>query len=347
MLQGLVDVVVSGILNIVLLDSAAKIDCCYYLQFPDYLYSKQSLHNLPECADGFQRVVIVSDTHECHWRLPQLPQCHTLIHCGDILMTSKYFSYPLARRKLEDFNNWLKSCPADQRIVIAGNHDHFMEFLGKDEVQSILTGGAYLVNECANLNNLTAWATPLSVGRSPNKAFQSKDFRKHTMLSKPTEVDILITHGQCEELTSSIKHKIHIWGHSHNSYGIRYPGDSLLIQKSPVPVTTLSICVPIMNGRFQMRNLPVVTDLPKSSEELHSIPTAEQVREHAFTYVPSTSSKLVGNLRGMMPSNYAAIKRRKPEARALTSPQEGFFYRLLKTKVVPLNEVAAAEKYAH
>jgi hypothetical protein len=186
--------------------------------------------------------------------------------------------------KLQHFNDWLGKCPAKERIVIGGNHDTYMEKIGADGVQSILTNAKYFVNNTFSIGNLRAWATPLSHGRSPNRAFQSSVFRESTIESAPGEVDILITHGYCKDLVHRVKHKVHIWGHSHNSYGVRYPGDQLKVKGQAVSVNSLSICAPLMNGRFRMRNLPIVIDLPISNKGLESIPTAEQVQRHAFSY---------------------------------------------------------------
>lgn len=290
MLQLLVDAVVGGIISIVLADSAPKVNKCLYLQHPEYTYIETPVTSLPPCTDGKSRVVIISDTHDTHSRIEILPDCDTLIHCGDVMMTSKYFSYAVSLRKLQDFNAWLGTCNAKQRLVIGGNHDNYLESIGPEAVQSVLTNAQYLVNDHCKVGQLSAWATPLSIGKSPNRAFQRREFRKKTIESKPAKVDVLITHGQCEELTSSVEHSVHIWGHSHNSYGVRYPGDKLRARHTKYNDNALSICVPLMDGRFRLRNLPVVIDLPNDNRELDSIPTAEDIRDHKFAYKPSMES---------------------------------------------------------
>jgi predicted phosphodiesterase len=290
MIQHLVDAVVGGIIGLVLADSAPKIDKCLYLRHPEYVYIETPVASLPPCADGQSRILIVSDTHDTHVRIESLPDCDTLIHCGDVMMTSKYFSHAVSLRKLQDFNVWLGTCNAKQRLVIGGNHDNYLERIGPEAVQSVLTNAQYLLNDHCKVGQLSAWATPLSIGKSPNRAFQRAEFRKKTMESKPAKVDVLITHGQCEELTSAVEHKIHIWGHAHNSYGVRYPGDKLRSRYKEYNDNALSICVPLMDGRFRMRNLPVVIDLPNNSRELDSIPTAEDIRDHKFSYQPSAAS---------------------------------------------------------
>lgn len=282
-MQGIQDFVVDGIIRIVLSDSAGGVqDKCVYMEHPEYNYVVKNRSELPSCAKDNLRLVIVSDTHDCHHKLGILPSCDLLVHCGDIMMTGKHFSHNNCVRKLASFNEWLLTCDAKQRIVLGGNHDRFLEKIGHKKTQEILSNAVYLENTTFQLGMLSIWGTPLSNGKSPNRAFQSQEFLRKTLNQKPSEVDILITHGLCEEITSSIKHKIHIWGHSHNSYGIRYPGDAVKVHSQLFPVSALSICAPIMNGRFKLRNLPVVVDIPKESKRLDEIPTAADMVGHTY-----------------------------------------------------------------
>lgn len=285
------DFLVAGVVQLALLDTVPPSGLCLFLQHPDYIYTVKQRSDLPVCSDSNTRVVIVSDTHDRHQNLGILPSCDVLIHCGDVMMVSKHYSQRTSLKKLMQFNTWLGTCNAKQRIVIGGNHDDLFEKLGKERVRDLLTNGCYLENDNCNIGSLSAWATPFSTGKSPNRAFQSKDFLKRTLSEKPDEVDVLITHGQCDELTSTVKHKVHIWGHSHNSYGIRYAGDFLKTYRQPKVLHSLSICVPIMNGNFRMRNLPVVIDLPKASEELVKIPHSKDIPIHHHTFKGSAQHK--------------------------------------------------------
>ena len=59
--------------------------------------------------------------------------------------------------------------------------------------------------------------------------------------------------------------RLHLWGHSHNSYGIRKPGEVDRDQK----LEALSVCAPTMNGTFQLAHHPVVIDIhaPRHDDE--------------------------------------------------------------------------------
>lgn len=233
-------------------------DLCHYLSVEDKYPSVLLLNKLPVKRAGMTRVIIVSDTHERHNKLRNFPDGDIFIHCGDILMTSRFSSVESGSRKLYWFNEWMKSIPCKHKVIIAGNHDCVIEKIGKRAVQTILSDAIYLENDLVVLNKLKIWGTPLSAGRSSNKAFQSEEFKKETMLQVPlTDIDILLTHGHCPELEQKVSHHVHLWGHAHNSYGIRRPPMTLKGKS----VVSLSICAPIMDKYFRPSHLPVVLDL--------------------------------------------------------------------------------------
>jgi hypothetical protein len=157
----------------------------------------------------------------------------------------------------------------DNMFGIGGNHDLFVELLGSHEMKSLLPSATYLENEKFQIGNLTCYATPLSSGKSSNKAFQSKEFKKKTLESTPDKVDLLITHGHCAEIEAIVDHKVHIWGHAHNAYGIRFPGEYLRNE----PIQSLSICAPIMDRHYNLSHLPIILDVPNYSNDFPKLPT--------------------------------------------------------------------------
>ena len=67
------------------------------------------------------RIVLISDTHGLHDRVPQLPQGDILVHAGDFMNAG----YDL--REVVSFNRWLGEQPFAHRIVCGGNHDRLFE----------------------------------------------------------------------------------------------------------------------------------------------------------------------------------------------------------------------------
>lgn len=231
---------------------------CHYVSAGEDSHSMLSYDKLPEKGANTMRLIIVSDTHERHTKLRNLPKGDVFVHCGDVLMTSRLYSVGSGIRKLYCFNEWMKEVPCLHKLVIAGNHDGVMEKIGKEAVQGILTNAIYLENDLIEIDKIKIWGTPFSAGRSVNKAFQSDKFKSTAVTNAPNyDVDILLTHGHCPELEEKVSHSVHLWGHNHNSYGIRYPP----MQIRGKPVLSLSICVPIMDKSFRPVQLPVVLDI--------------------------------------------------------------------------------------
>jgi predicted phosphodiesterase len=240
---------------------------CLYISNIDEKPLLIRMKNIPAKSLGMIRLIIVSDTHEKHRKIKKVPDGDVFIHCGDVLLTSRFFSVRNGKGKLAEFNEWLKSIPCRIKIVIGGNHDNVLEHLGKDVVQSILTEATYLEDNSFMIGNITIWGTPLSSGRSRNKAFQSKRFAAKTISEVPAKVDILLTHGQCPQLEKKVKHSVHLWGHAHNAYGVRKPPKFLRGQ----PVVSLSICAPILDKKFRPVHYPIVLDIPADSARLDQL----------------------------------------------------------------------------
>ena len=192
---------------------------------------------LPPLLDGYKRIVIVSDTHDSHNHIGLLPKADIFIHCGDILITSTYFSNKHSAKAINDFNNWLgsSSVNAKEKLIIAGNHDTYLEKIGKEEVSRLITNGKYIENSTITIENIKIFATPISNKnkRSRNLAFQSDDFKKKTISSLPKEnIDILICHGTCHDIEElgPLDHKIKIWGAHSFTYSLTYSITYLLTQ---------------------------------------------------------------------------------------------------------------------
>jgi hypothetical protein len=152
------------------------------------------------------RVVVVADTHELHWELvgdhftgeDMLPPGDLLVHCGDILRASVARSEAENRACLTDFNDWLGFVRRRYKhgvLVVAGNHDTYMQRLGRADVQGILTNATYLEWSGVVIDGVSFFGCPFSYGISNNRAFQDypTDFDVRSAL--PDYVDVLISHA--------------------------------------------------------------------------------------------------------------------------------------------------------
>lgn len=145
------------------------------------------------------RIVAVSDTHDKHWRLvpDKMPRGDVLVHCGDIFFKSrKCETLEQFLPYIEDFNKWLGAVrPRYPKgiVVIAGNHDVWLERLGKVHVQQLLTNATYLEFDATVIDGVTFYGCPVSWGRSNNRAFQELKFDVRRAM--PDYVDVLVSHA--------------------------------------------------------------------------------------------------------------------------------------------------------
>lgn len=182
------------------------------------------------------RIINISDTHNRHQYIPQLPDADVLIHAGDATGMG-------TTAEIEQFANWLNALPIKHKIYVPGNHDwgfqrdfvkHEALFVGVQvlhersiEIDGVKFYGAAWQPEFCN------WA--FNVPRGPESAANWARI--------PDDVNVLITHGPpfgtldlihiggtmrienvgCEELAKRITDlkdlKLHVFGHIHDSHG--------------------------------------------------------------------------------------------------------------------------------
>ncbi|MBP5582940.1 MAG: metallophosphoesterase, partial [Bacteroidales bacterium] len=65
------------------------------------------------------RILHISDTHNLHKDLRDLPEADVIVHSGDMSLVS-------TENELFDFINWFCDLPYKYKIFIAGNHDNLL-----------------------------------------------------------------------------------------------------------------------------------------------------------------------------------------------------------------------------
>lgn len=275
-----------------------------YYKYPDLSSNCIHASDLPECDPDHIRIVVVSDTHNRHESLDYLPPCDILVHCGDVLMTGRRLSPESQKKIFENFDTWMGSTPSNNRIFVAGNHDHILghHVSSKEERKRMFRNAEYVENDILHMDEgISIYATPLSMGASGNRAFQSSEFLDHTIekanraRNHLNEVDILLTHGFGSGISDLIPHNLHLCGHFHKMYGVsvvsvlqEYEGnvwrekrlkaktsrssshtheDSTTegIKTGKVIAKQVRICAAICDGDYNLSNPPIVVDYPRSS----------------------------------------------------------------------------------
>jgi hypothetical protein len=144
---------------------------------------------------GAIRFVCISDTHTRH-RSIDVPSGDVLLLCGDLVIADKG-SCLNGVRKLRDLNRWLGTLPHQHKLIIAGNHDLQIEEMGREAAKALFTTNAtYLQDEEVTIFGFRVYGSPISIGNSPNRAFQYDDQQTEEVLRRiPEGIDILMTHG--------------------------------------------------------------------------------------------------------------------------------------------------------
>jgi predicted phosphohydrolase len=236
--------------------------CLYVAE--DGQTSESSKDEIPTREPGSIRVVVISDTHEQHGTL-DVPDGDILFVVGDILILNRpLFSHEHSVTKIKKFNDWLGNLPHAEKVVVAGNHDHALEVMGKEEARKLLSNAIYLQNETyeSQLTHLKIWGSPMSAanrgGRGLNPAFQDLDGLAEIVQTIPTDVDVLAIHGHpstmppINDFLHSHSPPLCVFGHVHQAHGVHNFG------------TTRGINGALLGKGFQAVNPPIVHDLRRS-----------------------------------------------------------------------------------
>lgn len=171
---------------------------------------------------------------------------------GDLLIIAG----DLTRRDMEgeywQFNNWLSSLNHRKKIIVPGNHDHYLyEDINKVDNPFKEAGGELLADSGIEFEGLKIWGSPWTKsfeGMNPKcmayTVQNDRDLMNYFGII-PYDIDILVTHSPafgvldevsyiCEDkevienagsnylygwLKYSGRPKLHVFGHIHEAYG--------------------------------------------------------------------------------------------------------------------------------
>jgi len=212
------------------------------------------------------KIVAISDTHGKEY-LIDLPLGDILIYAGDFNI--------LDEMSLTHANLWFAEQDFRYKIYVAGNHDEYLQKIGKDEVKRIFTNVIYLEDEMVDIDGLRIYGSPWSPTFGHwafMKPRRSVDL-KATWSKIPENLDILATHCPpygvldrnmldhrcgCEVLARELmlkRPKKHIFGHIHE-----YGGQSMTLANVDL------FNVSILDGRYQLKNTPTIIEIKNEME---------------------------------------------------------------------------------
>ena len=198
-----------------------------------------TLRGCPAPKDPPIRIVCVSDTHT---QTRSLPAGDLLIHCGDLGDKGSV-------QEIQAQLNWLRALPHPQKIVVAGNHDTYLDpksratlSEGEQEGQLDWAGLHYLSHSQITLSFPERAGRRLKIYGAPHIpacggkefAFQYERGLDAWSETVPLDTDVLVTHTPpkwcldlppglgCEWLAKEcwrVRPRLHIFGHVHEGKG--------------------------------------------------------------------------------------------------------------------------------
>ena len=196
------------------------------------------------------KILHLSDSHNCHHRLRDLPEADVVVHSGDFCMVG-------TEQEALDFLNWFCDLPYKHKIFICGNHD---DCLYGANIGGLDDNVHYLCNSGIEIEGLKFYGVPMFMGDCVTDR-QNLNYNKI-----PIDTDILITHTPAYgildfddsinygsevllQAVTNVNPRIHLFGHIHKQHGITTIG------------TTIFSNGAIMNEDYSIHNHPNVIEL--------------------------------------------------------------------------------------
>ena len=166
----------------------------------------------------------LSDTHNFHRQLVNLPAADAIIHSGDVAMAG-------TGKEVSDFINWFGELDYKYKIFIAGNHDDCLDGKDGNLIQSYLPENCfYLCHSGVEIEGVKFWGVPLFMSDELDGDYADK------IANIPPDIDVLITHRPpyaildkagkinfgCPDLLQYVEKnrpKLLLFGHIHDAYG--------------------------------------------------------------------------------------------------------------------------------
>lgn len=174
------------------------------------------------------RILHLSDSHNCHNRLRDLPEADVVVHSGDFCMVG-------TEQEAIDFMNWFCDLPYRQKIFICGNHD---ACLYGANIEGLDSNVHYLCKSGIEIEGIKFYGVPMFT----EDCISDRQNRNYSNI--PIDTDVLITHspafgildfddnihyGSEELLTrlSALNLRAHLFGHIHANHGITTIGNTI------------------------------------------------------------------------------------------------------------------------
>ena len=196
------------------------------------------------------KILPLSDTHNCHHRLRDLPEADVVVHSGDFCMVG-------TEQEALDFLNWFCDLPYKHKIFICGHHD---DCLYGANIDGLPDNVHQLNNSGIVIDGVKFYGVPMFL----EDCVTDRQCRNYANI--PDDTDVLITHSPAlgildfddninygsEELLNRINPlclKAHLFGHIHAQHGIEQLNGVIFSNGA------------IMNGDYTILNKPNIIEI--------------------------------------------------------------------------------------
>lgn len=185
-------------------------------------------------------ILCISDTHNMHRRLREMPEADVLVHCGD-------FTEFGTEKEALDFLEWFCDLPYRHKIFTTGNHD---VCLYEGRIEGLDDNVHFLKNDGITLEDVKFYGVPFFIAGMEDKAAEVVPDGTDIVISHEPPFGILddsdfelggnlgldsITHygsTALRERICKVKPKYSLFGHVHSQYGTEQHGDTTFINAS-------------------------------------------------------------------------------------------------------------------
>lgn len=196
------------------------------------------------------KILHLSDTHNCHHRLRDLPEADVVVHSGDFCMVG-------TEQEALYFLNWFCDLPYKHKIFICGNHD---DCLYGANIEGLDSNVHFLCNSGIEIEGIKFYGIPMFLSDCVTER-QNQNYAKI-----PDDTEVLITHAPAygildfddginygsEELLekiSTLNLKAHLFGHIHAQHRIITLSGTIYSNGA------------IMNSQYTILNHPNILEL--------------------------------------------------------------------------------------
>ncbi len=190
------------------------------------------------------KILHISDTHNCHRQLKNLPEADVIVHSGDVTMNGKI-------EEVLDFLNWFAALPYGHKLFVEGNHD---TSLFKCKINGLPDNLHFLQDEAIRIDGINFF------GISMKRSYGSEKS------GIPGDTDVVISHeppfgildfademhygdGWLMDQLKQLQPRLHLFGHIHPQYGMKTVGLTTFVNSA------------LLGDGYELENTPHLLEL--------------------------------------------------------------------------------------